>query len=371
MGNTESGFTDASSENSKFIEEQKRIIMAQQQQINMLQQQYQQQPQQPQQQPQQPQQQPQHNHHPNMFMDDQTNNVLPDKSDDFDKALKIFEIPRSYDVTTLKKKYIKLAYSNHPDKGGDPETFLRIQKAYKILLDQLNSSKHNHDHNQLRNNYKDFQETRPSEPVMNINSEHSFNRDLFNQAYEENREGNIFDKGYSDWIKKEDTNVEPEISSSLKKGNFNEDLFHSEFSKHKKKLNSQNQNSIIKYDQPQVDISYKGKDSLVVLGQDKISDFSGESPGGLAYRDLKDAYTNTLLIDAESVDISSRSYNINDQTSERKNISYELDEEGQMKEAKRTSDEEIAEKRRLERLRMLDEQASESYERIHTRMLGR
>ena len=238
------------------------------------------------------------------------------------------------------------------------------------LLKQLEDSNHNHDHNQLRNNYKDFQETRPSEPVMNINSEHSFNRDLFNLAYEENREGDIFDKGYSDWMKKEDTNEELDIPSSLKNGNFNENLFHSEFSKHKKKLNK-NVNSIIKYDQPQVDISYKGKDSLVILGQEKISDFSGESSGGLGYRDLKDAYTNTLLIDAEDVDISTRSNNINDKTLERKNISYELNEEGQMKEAKRISDEEISEKRRIERLRMFDEHASESYERIHTRMLGR
>ncbi|NBV77963.1 J domain-containing protein [bacterium] len=35
----------------------------------------------------------------------------------------------------LKKAYRKLALQNHPDKGGDPEKFKRIQHAYDILSD--------------------------------------------------------------------------------------------------------------------------------------------------------------------------------------------------------------------------------------------
>ena len=47
-----------------------------------------------------------------------------------------------------------------------------------------------------------------------------------------------------------------------------------------------NSGQIVQYDEPQVDISMKGKDSLMVLGQDNISDFSGQSEGGLNFRDL-------------------------------------------------------------------------------------
>ena len=38
----------------------------------------------------------------------------------------------------------------------------------------------------------------------------------------------------------------------------------------------------------------------MVLGQGKVDDFSGES-GGLSYRDYKDAYTNTYLVDESKV----------------------------------------------------------------------
>ena len=48
---------------------------------------------------------------------------------------------------------------------------------------------------------------------------------------------------------------------------------------------------LVQYDEPQVDISMKGRDSLMVLGQGNITDFSGQSSGGLSFRDYKDAYT--------------------------------------------------------------------------------
>ena len=54
---------------------------------------------------------------------------------------------------------------------------------------------------------------------------------------------------------------------------------------------------LVKYDNPEVDISCKGKHSLTVLGQEKISDFSGDTSSGLGFRDYKDAYTNSCLID--------------------------------------------------------------------------
>ena len=306
-----------------------------------------------------------------MFNDNNINKSLIDKSNHFDKALKIFGIPRSYDIITLKKKYIQLAFENHPDKGGDKELFSKIQLAYKILLKHIEDSNNNHDHNQLRTKFNEFKDKHVDGPVMNINSEQSFNRDKFNKAFEVYKGETSFDKGYGTWIKENKEDDLPQTSSSLKKGNFNEEIFHKEFNKNKKALNKKMNNHIIKFDEPKIDISYKGKDALSILGQGDISDFSGESEGGLSYRDYKDAFTNPTLIDIDMVDISSRSFNINDKTVERENISYELDEEGQRKESLRISDEEISEKKRLDRLRMLDETSAETYEKIHQRMLSR
>lgn len=39
-------------------------------------------------------------------------------------------VPRDADENTIKKAYKKLAMKHHPDKGGDPEQFKKIQSAY-------------------------------------------------------------------------------------------------------------------------------------------------------------------------------------------------------------------------------------------------
>ena len=53
----------------------------------------------------------------------------------------------------------------------------------------------------------------------------------------------------------------------------------------------------------------------MVLGKGNITDFSGESDGGLNYRDYKDAFTNSCLIDTSSISMRGRAKNINDMES--------------------------------------------------------
>jgi DnaJ-class molecular chaperone len=42
-------------------------------------------------------------------------------------------LEKGADDATIKKAYRKLVMKHHPDKGGDPETFKKIQHAYDIL----------------------------------------------------------------------------------------------------------------------------------------------------------------------------------------------------------------------------------------------
>ncbi|KAI1722542.1 dnaJ domain-containing protein [Ditylenchus destructor] len=49
---------------------------------------------------------------------------------------KILGLDQEADVTEIKKKYRELSKINHPDKGGDAETFDEIVKAYKALTDE-------------------------------------------------------------------------------------------------------------------------------------------------------------------------------------------------------------------------------------------
>ena len=85
-----------------------------------------------------------------------------------------------------------------------------------------------------------------------------------------------------------------------------------------------NSGQLVQYDEPQVDISMRGKDSLMILGQNNVSDFSGTSEGGLNFRDYKDAFSNSCLIDTGSMDLSGRDNNIQGMERSRSNISYKI-----------------------------------------------
>ncbi len=45
------------------------------------------------------------------------------------------DVAHDADLDTIKKAYRVKAHKNHPDKGGNPEKFHAIQKAYDILSD--------------------------------------------------------------------------------------------------------------------------------------------------------------------------------------------------------------------------------------------
>ena len=48
----------------------------------------------------------------------------------------ILGVTKSDSCTTIKKAYLKLARTHHPDKGGDPERFKEILRASEVLTDE-------------------------------------------------------------------------------------------------------------------------------------------------------------------------------------------------------------------------------------------
>ena len=180
---------------------------------------------------------------------------------------------------------------------------------------------------------------------------------------EENRINDVYDDGYTSWIDKNQFSSDKIVKNT----NINEKNFKELFEKEKSKNKS---NEIITFNEPDVTISFKGKDSLVTLGQDKITDFSGESSGGLKFRDYKDAFSNSLLIDENSVDIKKRAKSIIEAKNDRKNISYKLSKEDEKKQNELMLNEEKSEQKRLERLKRIDEESFNKYNEIHKRMLG-
>ncbi len=346
MGNSHSN-NEITEEYSKYIEEQKKIIESQQNQINSLKKLNRKTP-------------------PKDTKVDQQ--PVPKKkamtnSEKIEFILKIFELDKNYDEGSLKKSYLKLAMVHHPDKGGDPNNFKKITQAYRFLLKKLSDKDNNKDHHELKNENIDYVKNQMTDNKQNINLSDKFDSTRFNKIYEENRIEDAYDNGYGEWIHKNQFETD-----KIEKKNIGEGNFHNAFQEQKKKEINKD---IIPYGEPQVSISFKGKDSLVTLGQGKIEDFSGESSSGLQYRDYRDAFSNTYLIDEKSVDLSKRTKTLRQANAERKNISYKLSDEDLEKQRNIHLMEEKREEERIQRIQSSDNHSFSTYDAIHRRMLGR
>lgn len=340
MGNSQSN--DISEEYTHFIEEQKKIIESQQNQIDRL---------------------------TKLNQRSEVKKVVKKEKKPLTNAekiqviLKLFDLQNSYDEGSLKKSYLKLALTHHPDKGGDPENFKKITQAYHFLLKRLSEKDSKKLHNDLKTENSEFIRNQMSDNRRNVNLKDKFDSKIFNKIYEENRQEDVYDTGYSKWME-----ANQFASDKIEKKGVTKNNFHNVFQEEKKKKMSK---EVTLYSEPQVSISFRGKDSLVTLGGEKIKDFSGESSSGLKFRDYKDAYSNSLLIDENSVDITKRSKTMREANSERKNISYKMSKEDEKKQNKFQLMEQIEEEKRVKRLQKSDQRAFSTYDAIHQRMLGR
>jgi len=64
------------------------------------------------------------------------------KSTDTTKFYKQLDVEKNASTADIKKAYRKLAIKHHPDKGGDPEKFKEITRAYEVLSDNEKRQKY-------------------------------------------------------------------------------------------------------------------------------------------------------------------------------------------------------------------------------------
>lgn len=274
---------------------------------------------------------------------------------------KILDIAKNYDERSLKKAYLKLASRHHPDKGGDPKKFKIITLAYKILLKKYQQRDSDKIHNDLKKGSKDFIKQQSNDKLQNINFKENFSSEAFNREFESNRmEDEFRDRGYGDFMK-QDSNDKQINHSKLNETNFN-DYF--------QKLKSEKKSTQIqKYSEPEELVSMSNRDSIMILGQERVKSYTGET-NGLHYRDLKEAYTETTLIDVNSIDTSKRSKNIQCMENERSRVNYQMSQEDMKLQAIRQQKRESDETERIKRLQQRDEQIGAHYDRVHKRLMG-
>ena len=244
----------------------------------------------------------------------------------------------------LKTAYYKMSKQHHPDKGGDPEIFDAMTKAYLYLNEVYNklvpkgarpdidgktitmeaAVKYRKDPNIIE--YTDSPnnielvvrdasapapvagkaqkpaKTQPDGPPIMLNPK-SLNMNVFNQVFEQARLPDPeVDDGYGDWLKSQEA---PPLGTSTKalKGKFNLDVFNKTFeSVSRETAATGDERQITKRDSP--DALYLTP-SAVVLGGEKPSEYTAPPGGaGLKYTDLKAAYSLKATFSHEVGDVS-------------------------------------------------------------------
>jgi len=377
MGQTPSKDQQFNDLYSSYIQQQQNLIYQQQQQINDLfthnleaqqqmppntffqsdmnqQQQYQQQ-QQAQQQQQYSQQQQQ-----------QPLPQLPSAKQKLD-PYKILKLSKNFDEKILKKAYLRAAMKAHPDRGGSPQAFQQVSIAFTILQKKLKERENNHDHHDMRNGAKQFVTQQMNQPKVNVNMTENFDVDVFNQIYDQNKIPEVYDEGYGSWMK--DTPALESEQGKMFQNGFNKDMFNATFEKYKHEQSQRTPQNQLALREPEVRISMSNQDSLMTLGQGKISNFGGQTDN-LSYTDYKQAFTDgSTLIDTSTVDVSGRSNSIGGIKAQRSNVSYTLSSQDQQRLALQQMQDKQEEQKRVQRLNVYDQRQAESYEKIHSMLL--
>lgn len=223
--------------------------------------------------------------------------------------LEVFEINKNYTWNELKNAYRETALLTHPDKeGGNEIVFNFVTDCFKQLAQEYKNRSSNKSYNELK---KQFQEDNNIyNDFKNDNNDESFN-EKFNKTFNMCRvEDEINDFGYGDtMIQSSNEREDYETSNLFKNTKFNNQTFNKIF------LNNVPaptvKSDIIKYKDPEPLILAKTI-NYTEIGAKKPDDYSispeKNNNNNLVYTDYKKAYTNTRLIDEETMNSSIKNF---------------------------------------------------------------
>ena len=343
---------------------------------------HQQQYQQPQQQPHQPRQQPhQPRHQPRQQPRQQPQQAKPTNKQFMEELDEIYTLKYNpaqilglqpgtpYTEKEIKTAYRNLAMKHHPDKGGNEEIFKLLTKAYLALI------KENEGNNYVEKTFMDLKsgipQSTPQQP-SSMGGDDDFDVNKFNQFFETNRLDDVdFDNGYGDW-KTTDTSEKPKQIFNQKFSNevfntvFNE-LTHNENSKDPQ--NSANQQIQI-YEEPQP-LSVNNRLGYSNLDYRKTDDYSkeydiqdGSSKNGIYFTDYKKAYTQTTLVNPNTIQERKAYKDVEDLSTARETQDFTITEADRILVDQKKQQSEAIEAERLMRLRSRDDQLTNHSARV-------
>jgi hypothetical protein len=267
----------------------------------------------------------------------------------------------------IKTAYRNLALKYHPDKGGSEEVFKILTKAYMYLLKQSEGQ------NYVEKNFMDLKKDYSTPQDYNSTSKNSddFNVKQFNKIFEDNKlEDQDWEGGYGDW-QTQNTETEPAKIFNQK---FNLDVFNKVFSE----LNNENNvvSDIQVYKEPEP-LSLSNKIGYTSVDYKKTDDYSreydiqdGTSKQGIYYTDYKKAYTNTTLINPNSVQNRPEYKTVEDLELYREKQEFNMTDEDKIHMEEKKKREEHEEYLRIQRLRQRDDQLSSHSAKVNRLLLA-
>ena len=257
----------------------------------------------------------------NMNRESAISKVPPQKRamDILHESYAILDIDDSRALTheILKTAYKRKAMTTHPDKGGTPEEFDKVTRAFLYIQEVLTKL--------IPITAQDGSDPRFTQPVT---KEHAIkthgakqledrppialnpkklDMNVFNKLFEENRLPDPQkDDGYGDWLKDNNLNTDlqgmPESKQQALRSKFNANVFHKTFEDETIKKKSTD-SAVSKYRPPSELIL--NPDFGAELGADRPEQYT-KAPAayGIGYTDLKHAYGSGSTFSQEVQDVS-------------------------------------------------------------------
>jgi DnaJ domain len=231
----------------------------------------------------------------------------------------------------LKSAYKRAAVKTHPDKGGSPELFDAVTRAFLYIQEILEKliPKTGKDGKDVRFSVSVTPEeamkargiihqTAPADknamkledaPPIALNPK-KLDMNVFNKLFEENKLPDPDkDDGYGDWLKEQDN---ARGTQAAMKGKYNADVFNRTFEEEAKRSAAAPQNQLSKYKPPSEMILAPGFGTELGAGRPeqytKTNTAITGNAGGIGYTDLKYAYSegSTFSQDIAGVSLDGR-----------------------------------------------------------------